>query len=176
MNPTMHFFENIDTKYLTDKYKNAPAIFICTVLDSVNQFECTKHKIMIDKMIKGSKGDFKNSFYLYEYNNFIISDEDKLMFSQTVSKNILMKNGNKYLVFAEPIVYDKTYQQKIACSEFRILGEEINYFCLNENQSKPINPNSKLFKDISYAEFSCFSDAGLKNINSIKKEIIEIYT
>ena len=46
-----NFSENINVEYINDQLKNADTIFVGTVKDIKNQYECLRYTINIDKVV-----------------------------------------------------------------------------------------------------------------------------
>lgn len=169
------FSENINFEYINEQLKYADTVFVCTVMSSANQYECTKYTVKIDKVIKGNTINNDDEAVLYEYSHFVIDENNELLFFQTITKNLLLQQGKQYLVFAEALEYEKDYQEKLDCREFRIFDAEIDTFCLTDNQEKPLNRYAKTYKEFDNNEYVCFSQKAVDNLNSIKKEIIDAY-
>lgn len=170
-----NFFENLNTEYINTKLQEADSVFVGTIKEFKNQYECLKYLIDIDQVVKGENINKDDTVVLYEYSHFILNENDELSYFQTVTKNLPLISGKQYLIFAQKLEYEKDYQDTLEYEEYRIFDAEINTFCLTDNQTKPLNSNSKYFKDIKNNEYICFSQKAIDNVNSIKKEIIDIY-
>lgn len=166
------FFENLDTEYLNTQLQEADTVFVGTINEFKNQYECLKYLISVDKVVKGEGINKGDRVVLYEYSHFILDENDKLSYFQTITKNLPLISGKQYLIFAQKLEYEKDYQEILEYKEYRIFDAEINTFCLTDNQSEPLNSNSKYFKDFKNGEYICFSEKGLDNMNYVKKEII----
>lgn len=169
------FCENIDTKYIDDQLQEADTVFVITVKDMKNQYECLKHTVKVDRVIKGENIKNGDTAVFYEYSHFILDDNSNLKYLQTITQNMPLRKNKKYLVFAESIDYEKGYQNTLPCREFRIFDAEIDTFCLTDYQSEPLSGNAKYFKDIKNSEYVCYNKKSLNNLNKIKKNIINKY-
>ncbi len=170
-----NFSESIDAEYINNQLQGADTIFVATVKDVNNQYECLRYTINIDKIVKGKNININETVVLYEYSHFILNENNELAYFQTVTKNLPLQNDKQYLIFAESLEYEKGYQETLKHKEFRIFDAEIDTFCLTDNQTKVLNSNAKQYKDLKNNEYICFSQKSLDNINSIKKKIIDIY-
>jgi|GEM_PF-803056 hypothetical protein len=170
-----NFSENINVEYINDQLKNADTIFVGTVKDIKNQYECLRYTINIDKVVKGKNINISETVVLYEYSHFILNENNELEYFQTVTKNLPLQKNKQYLLFAERLEYEKDYQQTLKHKEFRIFDAEISTFCITNNQDKALKSNAKQFRDIKNNEYICFSSKALNNINSIKRKIIDMY-
>lgn len=167
--------ESLTTGYINDKLKNADSVFICTVEDTANQYECLKHNIKIDRVIRGGSIQAGGRAVLYEYHTFCLDASGNLVFSASVTNNVPLQNGRQYLVFAEDMNYEQGYKDTLLCPEFRVFSAEVSTFCLGGDQTEPIDINVKTYGEIKDYEYICFSEKGLKTLNSIKRDIIDMY-
>lgn len=170
-----NYSENIDVESLNYQLQDADTIFVATITDVANQYECLKYQINIDRIIKGKNIYSDDVAVLYEYSNFILNENNELTYFQTITKNLPLQKGKQYLVFAEAIEYERDYQGTLDYREFRIFDAEINTFCLTDNQKKALNSKAKYYKEFKNSEYICFSQKAIDNLNEIKKQIIDIY-
>ena len=71
-----NFSENINVEYINDQLKNADTIFVGTVKDIKNQYECLRYTINIDKVVKGKNINISETVVLYEYSHFILNENN----------------------------------------------------------------------------------------------------
>lgn len=167
--------EMLTANYINDKLQNADSVFVCTVENTTNQYECLKHDITIDEVIRGENIKAGDSAVFYEYSNFVLDANGDLSFNQSVTQNVPLQDGKQYLVFAESMNYKQGYQETLPCREFRIFDAEIDTFCLDGDQTEPLDPTVKTYAEIQDYEYICFSQQGLENLNSIKQELFDMY-
>lgn len=170
-----NFSESIDAEYMNSQLQDADTIFVATIKDIKNQYECLQYTIHIDRIVKGENININETAVLYEYSHFILNENNELAYFQTVTKNLPLQNDKQYLIFAESLEYEKDYQETLKYKEFKIFDAEIDTFCLTDNQTKALNSHAKQYRDFKNNEYICFSQKALDNINSIKKTIIDIY-
>ncbi len=174
-NDTNAVTESLTASYIIDKLKNADSVFVCTVEKTTNQYECLKHDITIDKVIRGENIQTGDKAVFYEYSNFILDSNGDLSFNQSVTLNVPLKAQKQYLVFAQAMNYKQGYQETLPCREFRIFDAEIDTFFLDGDQTQPLDPTVKTYAEIQDCEYICFSQKGLENLNSIKQTLFDMY-
>lgn len=94
-----NFSENINVEYINDQLKNADTIFVGTVKDIKNQYECLRYTINIDKVVKGKNINISETVVLYEYSHFILNENNELEYFQTVTKNLPLQKKQTISAF-----------------------------------------------------------------------------
>lgn len=169
------YCENIDFAFINDYLKEADTIFVGTVNEMSNQYECLKYDVTVDKVVKGDSISDNEQIVFYEYSHFIINNDKELQYFKMVNNNFPLIKNKQYLIFANRMQYEPDYEKKLAKKEFKISDADISTFCLDEIEVKAASPNDKKFKDIKENEYSCFSATGAKNLTNIKKDVIAHY-
>lgn len=169
------FCENIDFAFINDYLKEADTVFVGTVNEMSNQYECLKYDMTVDKVVKGDSISDNEQIVFYEYSHFIINDDKELQYFKTVNSNFPLIKNKQYLIFSNRMQYEPDYEKKLEMKEFRISDAQISTFCLDEIKVKAASPNAKKFKDIKENEYSCFSAKGAKNLTDIKQDVIAHY-
>lgn len=168
--------ETITFEELNNDFKDADTVFVCKVLESENQYECTANRVRIEQTVCGEFAKTGEKAVLYDWSFFTLAPDKEHAFFFQGSANNLLQVGKRYLVFAQHMDYRETYQKQLPCQEFRIFGfAYVNTFCLDDNQEKPLSPYAKTYSEFADSEFICFSQKGLDNLNAIKKQMIETY-
>ncbi|MFR5875928.1 MAG: hypothetical protein ACLUFN_05510 [Eubacterium sp.] len=172
--------EFLNAEVLEYEYKNCPNIFICEMIESKNQYECTKLKCQVDKVIRGEDMSDGDTIVLYDWSNFVASseyfgDKEHSYYNPMLSMRPLLQAGEKYLVFAEPMDYADEYEKRLDYKAFRMYGTDVNAFCISKNQTRYCSKNVKTYSEISDLEYICFTRKSLDAYNEAKKIILEKY-
>lgn len=169
------FYESLDAEYLQIQLDGAQTAFVATVEDVKNQYECLNYTVNVDRVVQGDNISANETVVLYEYSHFILNENNKLTYFQSVTGNLPLQKGKQYLIFAEELEYEKGYQENLNHKEYRIFDAEIDTFCISDNQTKPLNINAKSFSEFEGNEYICFTQKGIDNMNKVKQDILDIY-
>lgn len=159
-----------------EELEKSSCVFYAECSKRESAYGCTKYKMNVIKTIRGDCDETSNDIVLYQFAGFDYSDGNVSFLSQ--DNSMLLKEGKKYLLFAEKRNYHNEYQKTLNENEYslNIAGALPSALVVGEEQSEYIDiSKAKKYGDIEHLYYACFDEPSLRNINEITQMLIKDY-